>query len=211
MGLTTRKPLLQWQRAHHWVILSCSSIKSPVVGSAKCLPLRRLRWGVYGYSLRFLISVYCRKVCKFKKSIDPISYSVVRFGYSHSIVDHTMFTKWPNGKITILIVYIDDIVVTGDDIKWDKQTESLLSKGIWDKDLGQLSSWMKLLCQVRASLFRKGNMFLIFLRKTSMLGCGPAETPIEVYHQLRSVVLGGFGRCWEVLETSGCTNNLLHA
>lgn len=33
-------------------------------------------------------------------------------GYLQSQVDHTMFHKHEGGKVTILIVYVDDIIVT---------------------------------------------------------------------------------------------------
>jgi hypothetical protein len=39
-----------------------------------------------------------------------------RFGYKQSQVDHTLFIKHPSqGKVTTLIVYVDDIVLTGND------------------------------------------------------------------------------------------------
>jgi hypothetical protein len=44
------------------------------------------------------------KVCK-----------LISFGYRQSNVDHTLFIKHCRGKITLLIVYVDDMVVTGDD------------------------------------------------------------------------------------------------
>lgn len=41
--------------------------------------------------------------------------AMVKFGYRQSNADHTMFLKCASKKITILIVYVDDMVVTGDD------------------------------------------------------------------------------------------------
>ena len=36
-------------------------------------------------------------------------------GYKQSNSDHTLFTKHKEGKVTILMVYVDDMVLTGDD------------------------------------------------------------------------------------------------
>jgi hypothetical protein len=36
-------------------------------------------------------------------------------GYSQSNVHHTLFFKHERGKVDILSVYVDDIVMTGDD------------------------------------------------------------------------------------------------
>ena len=38
------------------------------------------------------------------------------FGYKQSYVDHTMFIKKCGDEMAILIVYMDDIVVTGNDV-----------------------------------------------------------------------------------------------
>ena len=39
-------------------------------------------------------------------------------GYKQVQPDYTLFYKHKDGKITALIVYVDDIILTGDD-KWD--------------------------------------------------------------------------------------------
>ena len=38
-----------------------------------------------------------------------------KIGYKQSDADHTLFVKNIGGKITALIVYVDDMVVTGND------------------------------------------------------------------------------------------------
>ena len=69
-----------------------------------------------------------RKVCKLKKSLyglkqsprawfERFSKSMKTFGYRQSNSDHTLFIKHNQGKITALIVYVDDMIVTGDDPK----------------------------------------------------------------------------------------------
>ena len=43
--------------------------------------------------------------------------SMRAFGYHQSNSDHTLFLKKQYGKITTLIVYVNDMVVTGNDLK----------------------------------------------------------------------------------------------
>ena len=53
--------------------------------------------------------------------------------------DHTLFIKKSgNGKITILIVYVDDIIVTGDDLEEIGKLKKQLAKEFEIKELGQL-------------------------------------------------------------------------
>ena len=67
-----------------------------------------------------------QKVCKLKKSLYGLKQSprawfgrftksMRAFGYRQSNLDHTLFLKKQHGKITTLIVYVDDMVVTGND------------------------------------------------------------------------------------------------
>ena len=67
------------------------------------------------------------KVCKLKKSLyelkqsprpwfEKFTSSVKRQGYSRAQADHTLFFRRSSeGRISILIVYVDDIILTNDD------------------------------------------------------------------------------------------------
>ena len=70
----------------------------------------------------------CQKVCKLKKSLYGLKWSprawfgrftrsMRAFSYHKSNSDHTLFLKKQHGKITTLNVYVDDMVVTGNDPK----------------------------------------------------------------------------------------------
>jgi hypothetical protein len=38
-----------------------------------------------------------------------------RIGYHQGNSDHTLFIKRKNERVTLLIIYVDDMIVTGDD------------------------------------------------------------------------------------------------
>jgi len=66
------------------------------------------------------------QVCKLRKALYDLKQSprawfgrftqvMKKFGYTQSNSDHTLFIKHKIGKLTALIIYVDDMVVTGDD------------------------------------------------------------------------------------------------
>ena len=64
------------------------------------------------------------------------------FGYHQSNSDHTLFLKKQHGKITALIVYVDDMVVTGNDLGARKALQSYLLSEFETKDLGHLKYFL---------------------------------------------------------------------
>lgn len=47
---------------------------------------------------------------------DIFTKSIKAFGYQQSSFDHTLFIKHNEGKLTILIIYIDDMIVARNDV-----------------------------------------------------------------------------------------------
>lgn len=94
------------------------------------------------------------KVCRLKKSLYGLKQSpracferfgsvVKRHGFTQSQADHTMFFKHSReGKIAILIVYVDDIIMTGDDIVEISDLKRRLEAEFDIKDLGKLKYFL---------------------------------------------------------------------
>ena len=93
--------------------------------------------------------VHFRKVCILKKSLYGLKQSsrawfgrftksMRSFSYHQSNLDHTLFLKKHHGKITALIVYVNDMVVIGNDPDERKTLQSYLSSEFEMKDLGHL-------------------------------------------------------------------------
>ena len=90
------------------------------------------------------------KACKLKKSLyglkqsprawfERFSRSIIQFGFQQSQGNHTLFIKnKPEGKLTALIVYVDDIILTGNDVGEMKMIKLKLAKEFEIKDLGNL-------------------------------------------------------------------------
>ena len=64
------------------------------------------------------------------------------FSYRQSNSDHTLFLKKQHDKITTLIVYVDDMVVTGNDSEERKALQNYLSREFEMKDLGHLKYFL---------------------------------------------------------------------
>ena len=136
--------------------------------------------------------VHCRKVCKLKKSLFGLKQSprawfgrftksMGSFGYHQSNSDHTLFLKKQHGKITTLIVYVDDMVVIGNDPNERKALQSYLSSKFEMKDLGHLKYFLG----IEESRSDKGiflpqrKYVLDLLQETGMSACQPVDTPVE--------------------------------
>ena len=107
---------------------------------------------------------------------------IKRYAYIQSQADHTMFYKHSNdGKIAILIVYVDDIVLTGDDCDELAKLKKKLAEEFEIKDLGALKYFLGMeFARSREGIFVNQKKYVIdLLNETGMLGCKPAETPIE--------------------------------
>ena len=94
-----------------------------------------------------------QKVYKLKKSLYGLKQSprawfgkftktMVLFWYNQSNSDHTLFIKKRQGKIIALIVYVDDMVITGNDEEEIEALQKYLSRKFGMKDLGALKYFL---------------------------------------------------------------------
>ncbi|CAL8109239.1 unnamed protein product [Prunus armeniaca] len=60
------------------------------------------------------------------------------FGYAQSNLDHTLSLKRDGGKITTLIIYVDDMAVPGNNAGEQQKLQKYLSQEFEMKDLGML-------------------------------------------------------------------------
>ena len=108
--------------------------------------------------------------------------TVTSYGFQQSQIDHTLFYKYSkDGKVEILIVYVDEIILTGDDIDELERLKKRLAKDFEIKDLGMLKYFLgEEFARSKKGIFVNQRKYVLdLLGETGLLGCKVAETPIE--------------------------------
>ncbi|PRQ31062.1 putative RNA-directed DNA polymerase [Rosa chinensis] len=136
-------------------------------------------------------------VCKLKKSLYGLKQSprawfgrftkfMKKIGYRQSNSDHTLFLKHQCGKVTALIIYVDDMVVTGDDLEEIQRLQGQLSSEFEMKDLGSLKYFLGIeVARGKGCIVLSQRKYVLdLLAETGMLDCQPINTPIEQNHRL---------------------------
>jgi hypothetical protein len=117
---------------------------------------------------------------------DRFRRSIIQIKYKQSNADHTLFYKHDGDKLVVLIVYVDDIIITRNYEEEIKKIKKHLAQEFEVKDL-------RLLCYflgIEVSRSTKGiylsqrKYVLDLLSETSMSRCHPASTPIESNHHI---------------------------
>ncbi|KAK3013785.1 hypothetical protein RJ639_010144 [Escallonia herrerae] len=139
-----------------------------------------------------------QKVCKLQKALYGLKQSprawfgrftksMRAFGYHQSNSDHTLFLKKKQGKITALIVYVDDMVVTGNDPEEREALQGHLSREFKMKDLGPLKYFLGIeVSRSKKGIFLSQRKYALdLLRETGMLACQPVDTLVEEGLKLR--------------------------
>jgi len=119
------------------------------------------------------------KVCRLKKALYGLKQSprawfgrltqaMISMGYRQSQSDHTLFIKHSQeGKLTLLLVYVDDMIVAGDDEHEKQILKEKLAAQFEMKDLGKLKYFLG----IEVAYSKKGiftpneSMLLIFSKK----------------------------------------------
>ena len=90
----------------------------------------RLRQSLYGLKQSF-----CAWFGKFSEVI-------VKFGMQKSKSDHSVFYRNSQASIILLVVYVDDIIITGDDMAGISSLKSFLHGQFHTKDLSMLKYFL---------------------------------------------------------------------
>ena len=104
-------------------------------------------------------------------------FGMIRSAADHSVFYHHSFT----GKCIHLIVYVDDIVITGTDQDGIQKLKQHLFNHFQTKDLGKLKYFLgiKVAQSNSGVVISQRKYTLDILTVTGMLGCKPVDTPMD--------------------------------
>ena len=144
-------------------------------------------------SLRFVaqreigrVYLLCKSIHGLKLSPDALfgkfSQVIEKFGMQKSKSDHFLFYKNSEVGIILLVMYVDDIVITGSDMESISSLKSFLHGQFYIKDLGIL----KYILGIKAMRSKHGiflsqrKYVLNLLSETGKFGVNPCSSPMEL-------------------------------
>ncbi|KAJ9687350.1 hypothetical protein PVL29_016010 [Vitis rotundifolia] len=110
------------------------------------------------------------------------SFVVQEFGMLRSTADHSVFYHHNSlGQCIYLVVYVDDIVITGSDQDGIQKLKQHLFTHFQTKDLGKLKYFLGIEIAQSSSgvVLSQRKYALDILEETGMLDCKPVDTPMD--------------------------------
>uniref|UniRef100_A0A1J3J2T0 Retrovirus-related Pol polyprotein from transposon TNT 1-94 n=4 Tax=Noccaea caerulescens TaxID=107243 RepID=A0A1J3J2T0_NOCCA len=102
-------------------------------------------------------------------------------GFRRSESDHTLFTLQSQEGIIVVLIYVDDIIISGNNKVGIQDTKAFLHSVFDIKDLGELKYFLGIeVCRSTDGLFLSQRKYILdLLCETGNLEAKPAPTPLE--------------------------------
>jgi len=139
------------------------------------------------------------KVCRLTKSLyglkqaprqwnHKLTEALIELRFKQSQYDHSLFINKSEAGTVIVLVYVDDMLVTGSSLKLIVETKEALQKAFKMKDLGELKYFLGIEFTRSADgiLMHQRKYILELITNMGMSAAKPAGTPIDVNVKLTS-------------------------
>jgi hypothetical protein len=131
-------------------------------------------------------------VCRLQKALyglkqsprawfDRFSAVVLGYGFQRSTSDHSIFVRHSSNSTIVLIVYVNNIIISGSDSTSIADLKTYLSKHFHTKDLGTLHYFLGIeVARSSQGIFLSQRKYILdLLSETGLLGARPADTPMD--------------------------------
>nr|AAD19784.1 putative retroelement pol polyprotein [Arabidopsis thaliana] len=139
------------------------------------------------------------KVCRLRKSLyglkqaprcwfKKLSDSLLRFGFVQSYEDYSLFSYTRNNIELRVLIYVDDLLICGNDGYMLQKFKDYLSRCFSMKDLGKLKYFLGIeVSRGPEGIFLSQRKYALdVIADSGNLGSRPAHTPLEQNHHLAS-------------------------
>ncbi|WVZ20696.1 hypothetical protein V8G54_008018 [Vigna mungo] len=129
-------------------------------------------------------------VCKLHKSLyglrqasrqwnSKLTSALISYGFSQSSADHSLFIYHSSNSFIALLVYVDDIVLTGDNMQAINDVKQFLHHKFSIKDLGSLEFFLgfEVARSQQGLVLNQRKYCLEILSEFGLTGCKPATSP----------------------------------
>lgn len=138
-------------------------------------------------------------VCRLQKSLHglrqaprcwfaKLASALKRYGFTQSYSDYSLFTMHNDGVHLSILVYVDDLIISGNDSSTISTFKDYLSSCFHMKDLGLLKYFLGIeVARSNEGIFLCQRKYTLdIIAEMGLLGAGPADFPIEQNHTLAS-------------------------
>ena len=131
-------------------------------------------------------------VCKLYKSIYGLkqsprawyakfSFVLEEFGFHRSNADSSLFVRISSTGKLVVLIYVDDLIVTGDNLHEINTLKTSLRSKFAIKDLGKLKYFLgiEMASSHKGFFLNQRKCVLDLLQEADMIDCKPARTPLD--------------------------------
>ena len=144
-------------------------------------------------------------VCKLQKSLyglkqssqnwySKLSTVFLSTDFKQSQADHSLFTRQTGSNILVVLVYVDDLLVIGNDLASIHHLQEFLSTKFQLKDLGKLKYFLgiEVARSAKGIFINQRKYILDILIGASQTGCRSASTPMEQHLKSQLILVSLF-------------------
>jgi hypothetical protein len=115
-----------------------------------------------------------------------LSSALINFGFQQSGSDYSLFTLCSNEVKIVVLVYVDDLIICGNNSAAIQRFKEYLGKCFHMKDLGILKYFLGAeVARNSSGIFLCQRKYALdIIQEAGLLGAKPVSTPLEQNHQL---------------------------
>lgn len=140
-----------------------------------------------------------KKVCRLVKSLyrlkqaprqwnHKLTEALINIGFKQSQYDYFLFTRKSGEGMTIVLVYVDDLLIAGSNLQLITDTKTALQQVFKMKDLGELRFFLGIeFARSEAGMVMHQRKYALeLISEVGLAGARPAGTPIDMNVKLTS-------------------------